>query len=93
MRGDLTMKILAVCGMGFGSSMMLKMTAEKVLKEKGVKADVETTDFSTASSADADLILTNEEFARQLEGGKTKVIAIKNISDANEVEEALSEVL
>ncbi|WP_188206879.1 PTS sugar transporter subunit IIB [Alkalibacillus aidingensis] len=87
------MKILAVCGMGFGSSMMLKMTAEKVLKEKGVKADVETTDFSTASSADADLILTNEEFARQLEGGKTKVIAIKNISDANEVEEALSEVL
>ena len=41
------MKILAVCGMGFGSSMMLKMTLEKVLKEKGLRADVQTVDFGT----------------------------------------------
>ena len=58
------MKILAVCGMGFGSSMMLKMTLEKVLKEKGIRADVQTADFSTAGSESADLIFTNEEFGR-----------------------------
>ena len=50
------MKILAVCGMGFGSSMMLKMTIEKILKEKGITADVETADFTTASSIYADFI-------------------------------------
>jgi ascorbate PTS system EIIB component len=87
------MKILTVCGMGFGSSMLLKMTIEKILKEKGINADVETADFSTASSARADIIFTNEEFARQLEGGKIKVVSIKNIADANEVRAGLESVL
>ena len=87
------MKILAVCGMGFGSSMMLKMTLEKVLKEKGIKADVQTADFSTASSEQADFIFTNEEFGRQLAGGAVPVVAIKNIADANEVREKLEAAL
>ena len=34
------MKILAVCGMAFGSSMILKFTMEAVLKELGIKADI-----------------------------------------------------
>ncbi|MFJ7825404.1 PTS sugar transporter subunit IIB [Psychrobacillus sp. NPDC096623] len=87
------MKILAVCGMGFGSSMMLKMTIEKVLKEKGITADVETADFTTATSTYADFIFTNEEFARQLEGGKVKVVSVKNIADTNEVRAGLESVL
>jgi len=87
------MKILAVCGMGFGSSMMLKITLEKVLKEKGIKADVQTTDFSTAASESADLIFTNEEFGRQLAGGSVTVVTIKNIADANEVREKLEQAL
>ncbi|WP_144512840.1 PTS sugar transporter subunit IIB [Bacillus sp. FJAT-22090] len=87
------MKILTVCGMGFGSSMMLKMTIEKILKEKGIKADVETADFTTAASTQADIIFTNEEFAKQLGGGKVQVVSIKNIADANEVRKALESVL
>lgn len=87
------MKILAVCGMGFGSSMMLKMTIEKILKEKGITADVETADFTTASSIYADFIFTNEEFAKQLEGGKVKVVSVKNIADAIEIRGALESVL
>lgn len=87
------MKILAVCGMGFGSSMMLKMTIEKILKEKGITADVETADFTTASSTYADIIFTNVEFAKQLEGGKVRVVSVKNIADANEVRAVLESVL
>ena len=87
------MKILAVCGMGFGSSMMLKMTLEKVLKEKGIKADVQTSDFSTAASEPADFIFTNDEFGRQLGGGRTPVVSIKNIADINEVREKLESIL
>lgn len=87
------MKILAVCGMGFGSSMLLKMTLEKVLKEKGIKADVQTADFSTVGSEQADFIFTNEEFGRQLEGGSVPVVAIKNLADANEVREKLEAIL
>ncbi len=83
------MKILAVCGMGFGSSMMLKMTVELVLKELNLVADVETADFSTAASLPADLIVTNADFAKQLDDGSKPVIAIDNIADSQEVKEKL----
>mgnify|MGYP000155149085 CR=1 FL=1 len=33
------MKILAVCGFGVGSSMVLKMTIDKVIKELGAEGD------------------------------------------------------
>ena len=87
------MKILAVCGMGFGSSMMLKMTLERVLKEKGIKADVQTADFGTVVGESADFIFTNEEFGRQLASGKVPVVVIKNIADASEVREKLEAAL
>ncbi|WP_018930422.1 PTS sugar transporter subunit IIB [Gracilibacillus lacisalsi] len=83
------MKILAVCGMGFGSSMMLKMTVEQVLKDLNQVADVETADFSTAAGLQADLIVTNTEFAKQLDDGSKPVIAINNIADGQEVKEKL----
>lgn len=83
------MKILAVCGMGFGSSLMLKMTADRVLKNKGIKGDVEATDIGTANSMKADLILTNNEFAKQLEGGDAKVVAIMNVASEDEVAKAI----
>ena len=35
------MKILAVCGMGLGSGLLLRMQAEKALKTLGVEADLE----------------------------------------------------
>ncbi|PRO67082.1 PTS sugar transporter subunit IIB [Alkalicoccus urumqiensis] len=87
------MKILCVCGMGFGSSLMLKMTAEKVIQKKGVTADVEAVDIGTAESVKADLILTNSEFASQLAGGSAVVKAIKNMASEAEVEQAVTEFL
>lgn len=39
------MKILAVCGFGVGSSMVLKMSIDKVVKELGMKVTVENTDL------------------------------------------------
>ncbi len=83
------MKILAVCGMGFGSSLMLKMTADRVLKKKDIKADVEATDIGTASGIKADLILTNNEFAKQLQGGDAEVVAIMNVASEDEVGKAI----
>ncbi|WP_280770697.1 PTS sugar transporter subunit IIB [Salipaludibacillus daqingensis] len=87
------MKILAVCGMGFGSSLMLKMTADRVIQKKGINAEVEATDIGTAESVQADLILTNNEFASQLEGGKSAVKAIMNMASEEEVGKAIDEFL
>ena len=37
------MKILAVCGFGVGSSLVLRMTVEKVIKKLEIDAEVENT--------------------------------------------------
>jgi ascorbate PTS system EIIB component len=87
------MKILCVCGMGFGSSLMLKMTVEKVIQKKGLNAEAEATDIGTASGTQADLILTNNEFASQLEGGPAPVKAVMNMASEAEVEKAIDEYL
>ena len=55
------MKILTVCGLGFGTSLILKMTVNKVLTQEGLRADVVHTDFGTAKSVAADLYLVSSD--------------------------------
>lgn len=43
------MKILAVCGLGQGTSLILRMNVETVLRDMGVDADVEHIDVSAAA--------------------------------------------
>lgn len=81
------MKILAVCGMGLGTGLLLRMQAEKALKQLGVKADVEVADIGTARAlaATADLIITSAELAQQLGGVKPRIVTITNFIDLNEM--------
>lgn len=81
------MKILAVCGMGLGSGLILRMQAEKALKELGIKADLEVADIGTARALapTADLILTSEELAQQLVGVKPPIVTIQNFIDLREM--------
>ena len=81
------MKILAVCGMGLGSGLLLRMQAEKALREIGVQADVEVADMGTARAlaSTADLIITSEELAQQLGAVKPKVVTISNFIDLREM--------
>jgi len=80
-------KILAVCGMGLGSGLLLRMQAEKALREIGVQADVEVADMGTARAlaSTADLIITSEELAQQLGAVKPKVVTISNFIDLREM--------
>ncbi len=81
------MKILAVCGMGLGSGLLLRMQAEKALKTLGVQADLEVADIGTARAAaqTADLIITSNELAQQLVGVKPKIVTISNFIDLQEM--------
>lgn len=89
------MKILAVCGMGLGSALILRMTVDKAVKNLKLEADVEVADISTARGAgvDADIILTSSELAQQLGNVKGKIITIKNYVDVNEMTEKLQQAL
>ena len=81
------MKILAVCGMGLGSALVLRMQAEKALKELGLTAELEVTDIGTARAIapSADLILTSDELAPQLGAVKPRVVTISNFIDLREM--------
>ncbi len=87
------MKILAVCGMGFGSSMVLRMTIEAILKEAKVKASVVTTDIGTAKAETADIIVTSAEFAKLLQEKKVPIVVVKNYVDKKEMRDKLLPVL
>ena len=83
------MKILAVCGFGVGSSLVLRMTIEKVVRELGIN-----TDLSTAKATPADVYFTSFELQQELEKTiKAPIYPIKKYMDANEVKEQLNRYL
>ncbi|WP_093213449.1 PTS sugar transporter subunit IIB [Sediminibacillus albus] len=83
------MKVLSVCGLGQGTSLILKMNVEQALTEKGIQADVEHMDVSTASSMSADYIITSNELAEGLEGHSAKLIIVNNYFDLDEINQAI----
>lgn len=85
------MKILTVCGLGQGTSLILKMNVEQALGEKGIQAEVEHTDVSSASSMPADYIITSNELAESLQGLNAKVFIVNNYFDMEEINKAIDE--
>ena len=88
------MKIIAVCGMGIGTSVLLKMNAEKVLRQMGIDATVEATDMKTArESRDAQIILTTPDLVSLIESTPAEVITIDHFFDLEEITKKLSAAL
>lgn len=85
------MKILAVCGLGQGTSLILRMNIEQVLSDLGVSADVEHIDVSSAASMQADLIVTNNELAQSLQGHEAEIVIVNNYFDLDELKQALKD--
>lgn len=87
------MHIVCVCGLGMGSSLILKMTVDKALKELGATGhDIEHWDAGTVASRNADLIVTSSDF-RERFAGNDSVIFVNNIVNTGEVKEKLKEYL
>jgi len=87
------MKIVAVCGLGMGSSMMLKMSIEDALNEANIKADLESADLGSAKSMNADIYVLSADLSKNVEEFSGEVIIIKNLSDSEEVKDKLLKAL
>ena len=88
------MKILAVCGFGVGSSMILKMSIDKVLKEMGIDAEVNNTDINDARGTECDVIFTSPELQQELQGTVgVPVYPVKKYMDLEEVKDAIQKYL
>lgn len=87
------MKILAVCGMGLGSSLILRLQVEKAAKALGIDATVELADISTARALahSADIIVTSKELAARIGEVKAKFVTINNYMDLKEMTDKLRE--
>lgn len=85
------LQVLTVCGVGMGSSLMLRMTAEDVFKRLGVRAKVEATDVSSARSMSPDVIIGQGMHTEEFEGRAPVVVAITNFMDKDGLEQQLIE--
>ena len=87
------MHIVCVCGLGMGSSLILKMTVDKALRELGATDhEIEHWDAGTVESKNADLIVTSADFQDRF-AGKSNVIFVNNVVNTAEVKEKLKAYL
>ncbi len=83
--------IATACGVGMGSSLVLRMYTEDVLKELGVEAKVEAMDVPQAKGAKVDLVLTSPALVDNVSGGRAKIKPISNYIDKSLIKAALIE--
>lgn len=78
-------KFLAVCSTGLGSSFMMRMNIEKVLKELGASGiDVEHADLGSVSAGSADAVFVGRDIAEAAEG-LGDVVVLDSIIDLAEL--------
>ena len=87
------LKVLAVCGNGMGTSMIMKMKVSNVLKRLNIQANVDSCSMGEAKSAigNYNLILASVHIAKELDANKATIIGLLNLLDEKELEEKLKE--
>lgn len=81
-----SVKVVAVCGFGIGSSMILKMKIESVLKSNAVDAHVVTSDIVSFQYEDADIIFTSQEIYESIvDKTKLPIVIINNFLSESEL--------
>ncbi|MGB4984410.1 MAG: PTS sugar transporter subunit IIB [Erysipelotrichaceae bacterium] len=86
-------KIMCCCGSGLGSSMLVRLNVESVLKELGFSGiEVIHTSVSDATPGAADLFVVGSDL-QEFTKGLSNVVTLDNIIDKNELREKLKEKL
>ena len=88
------LKVLAACGNGMGSSQIIKMRIEQVLKELGLEFKVDHCSIGEAKgmSRNYDLVLVSQQFVKDFPASndKTKIVGLINLLSATEIKEKVS---
>ncbi|MCT4662356.1 MAG: PTS sugar transporter subunit IIB [Tissierellales bacterium] len=90
------LKVLAACGNGMGSSMIIKMKIEKVLKEMGIEYQVHhcSVGQATSDAKNFDVVLVSQAFVKDFSNaGNAKVIGLLNLLSEDEIKTKLQEAL
>ena len=79
------LRIMIVCGFGLGSSMILRLTLDGVLKEAGIQAETFCADEATAKGEKYDLVFTSQPLVHLFAGKPQPTIVISNFLSKDEV--------
>ena len=83
------MKILCVCGLGMGTSLILHMTVEAAVNRMGLEAEIDHTDLSSARSMGPDVVVGQGMHPEELEGIAPVIVAVDDFLDDGAVEQKL----
>ncbi|MFK5675575.1 PTS sugar transporter subunit IIB [Ligilactobacillus sp. LYQ60] len=89
-------KVLAACGSGMGSSMMIRLKIQKILKDMGIDAQVESTSVSEAKSIGKqyDIVVVSEQLTNQFsEMPNTHLVGLKNLMDDAEIKDKITPLI
>ncbi len=86
---DDELEVLTVCGVGMGTSLILRMTAESVFSQLGLHAHVTATDVSSAFGMHPDIVIGQAMHTPEFEGRAPVVVAVDNFVDKNEMKTKL----
>lgn len=89
-------KVLAACGNGMGSSLIIKMRIEKVLKDMNLDFTVHHASVGQAKSEinNYDLVLVSQQLTKEFKPkGDTKIVGLVNLLSEAEIREKVSEAL
>jgi ascorbate PTS system EIIB component len=88
-------KALVACRAGVGSSLMLKIKVNEVVKENKLPIQVEHSSLDGVPGFDGELLITLVDVAQELsnKGIKQHIIGIANIVDKKEILEKLNAFL
>ena len=90
------LKVLAACGNGMGSSLIIKMKIEKVLKEMNLAFTVHHASVGQAKTEakNFDLVLVSKSFEKEFKVSEnTKVVGLVNLLSEDEIRQKVMEAL
>ncbi|BDR59686.1 PTS sugar transporter subunit IIB [Xylocopilactobacillus apicola] len=85
--------ILVACRTGMGSSMMLKIKVNQVVKENNFPFEVSHDVIDSAKGIDPDLLITMEDLVPDVKDDVRQVIGIKDLTDKEEIKTKLQNFL
>ncbi|AAZ44459.1 PTS sugar transporter subunit IIB [Mesomycoplasma hyopneumoniae] len=92
----MALKIVAACGNGMGTSMIIKLKVQKIVKELGIDATVEALSMgqSKGLTNSVDIIIASKHLVSEFsQKQKAKIVGVTNLMDENEIKSALTPVL
>lgn len=88
------MRIICLCGMGLGSSLIAKMNIEAILHNLNVDATVDTCDVGSINSEKADVYVTTRELAENVPAEHAnRTVILTNFVRKEEIKNAMTEIL